>query len=122
MPHNKIDIKKAGIFAITVGTSLLALDAGIIGGSTWEKLELLGKRGVLSPGDVKTIEQAFTFLVRVRLQWQLRERAVKVKPSNYINPLAMTDNERDQFRQALKGVKTFLRIMDHRYHLNFISI
>jgi len=120
--RGKIDIKKAGIFAITVGTSLLALDAGIIGGSTWEKLELLGKRGVLSPGDVKTIEEAFTFLVRVRLQWQLRERAVKVKPSNYINPLAMTDNERDQFRQALKGVKTFLRIMDHRYHLNFISI
>jgi len=118
----KVDIKKAGIFAITVGTSLLALEAGIIGGSTWEKLELLGKRGVLNPGDVKTIEEAFTYLVRVRLQWQLRELAANDKPSNHVDPLVMTDNERYQFRQALEGVNTFLRIMYDRYQLNFISI
>jgi CBS domain-containing protein len=120
--RGKVDIKKAGIFAITVGTSLLALEAGIIGGSTWEKLELLGQRSVLKPGDVKTIEEAFTFLVRVRLQWQLQDLAANAKPSNHIDPRAMTDNERYQLRQALEGVNIFLRIMYDRYHLDFISI
>jgi len=120
--RGKVHIKKAGIFAITVGASLLALEAGITGRSTWEKLELLGKHGVLHSGDVKTIEEAFTFLVRVRLQWQLRELAANSKPSNHVDPRAMTDNERHQFRQALKGVNTFLRLMNNRYQLEFISI
>ena len=31
-----VDLKKAGIFAITTGASLLALEAGILGGNTWE--------------------------------------------------------------------------------------
>ena len=120
--RGKVDIKKAGIFAITVGTSLLALEAGIVGGNTWEKLDLLGERRVLNPLDIRTIEETFTFLVRLRLQWQLRELAANTRPTDHIDPLVMTDNERHQFRQALKGVNTFLQIMNDRYHLNFISV
>lgn len=119
--RGKVDIKKAGIFAITVGASLLALEAGFIGGNTWEKLELLGQRGVLAPGDLETIEEAFTFLVQLRLQSQLRELAANGKLTNHVDPLTMTDKERFQFRQALKGVAPFLRIMNNRYQLNFIS-
>jgi CBS domain-containing protein len=119
--RGKVDLKKAGIFAITVGTSLLALEAGFIGGSTWEKLELLGRRGVLAPDDLETIEKAFTFLVQFRLQWQLRELAANDKLTNHVDPLDMTDDERRQFRQALKGVTPFLRIMTNRYQLNLIS-
>ena len=117
----KVDIKKAGIFAITLGASLLALEAGVIGGITWEKLEFLGKRRVLTAGDLKTIEEAFTFLVRLRLQWQLRELSANGKPTNHVDPRLMTDNERYQFRQALKGVSSFLRLMNDRYQLDFIS-
>jgi CBS domain-containing protein len=117
----KVDLKKAGIFAITVGTSVLALEAGFIGGSTWEKLELLGRLGVLAPDDLETIEKAFTFLVQFRLQWQLRELAANDKLTNHVDPLDMTDEERRQFRQALKGVTPFLRTMNNRYQLNLIS-
>ena len=117
----KVDIKKAGIFAITLGTSLLALESGVIGGTTWEKLEFLGKRRVLTAGDLKTIEEAFTFLVRLRLQWQLRELSANGKSTNHVDPQLMTDKERYQFRQALKGVSSFLRLMNNRYQLNFIS-
>jgi CBS domain-containing protein len=119
--RGKVDIKKAGIFAITVGASLLALEAGCIGGNTWEKLELLGRRRVITPGDLKTVEEAFTTLVRLRLQWQLRELAENRSPTNHVDPGVMTDRERQQFRHALKGVTTFLRIMNCRYLLNFIS-
>ncbi|KAF0220396.1 MAG: hypothetical protein FD174_1297 [Geobacteraceae bacterium] len=117
----KVDLKKTGIFAITGGASLLALEAGIIGGSTWEKLELLGKRGVLESGDLETIVEAFTFLTRLRLQWQLRELSANGKPTNHVDPLVMTDKERDQFRQALNGVNTFLWIFRDHYLLDFFS-
>lgn len=119
--RGKVDLKKAGIFAITVGTSLLALEAGFIGGSTWEKLERLGKLGILAPGDLAGIEKTFTFLVQFRLQWQLRELAANGKLTNHADPQAMTRQERYQFRQALKGLTPFLRLLNSRYQLSFIA-
>lgn len=117
----KVDVKKAGIFAITVGVSLLALEAGISGGTTWDKLECLGKRKILTAGDIKTIEEAFTFLVRLRLQLQLKELAARGKSTNYLDPKLLSESERYQFRQALKGVTSLLRIMNNRYQLDLIS-
>lgn len=120
----EVDIKKAGIFAITVGSSLLALEIGHMGGNTWEKLELLGRTRLISPRDLESISEAFSFLVKLRIRQQLRqmqELPSGVIPSNYVDPLALTASERDQFRQALKGVNTFLGIVRSHYKLDFIS-
>jgi CBS domain-containing protein len=117
-----VDLKKAGIFAITTGASLLALESGIIGGDTWKKLELLGEIGIFSSGDLKVIAKAFTFLVQLRLQQQLRDLSSGSEPTNYIEPLCMTDTEYEQFRQALKGVNTFLWIFRDHYQLDYISM
>lgn len=119
--RGQVDIKKAGIFAITVGATLLALETGSVGGTTWDKLELLGKRGILAPGDREAIEDAFTFLVQLRLGRQLRALADNDRPSNYVTPLAMTDKERDLFRQALRGAGTFLRIIRDHYQLDLVA-
>ena len=117
-----VDLKKAGIFAITTGASLLALESGIIGGDTWKKLELLGKREVFTSGDLETIIKSFTFLVKLRLQQQVRELAAGSNPTNYVDPRLMTKNEQEQFRQALKGVNTFLWIFRDHYLLDYISM
>lgn len=117
----KIDLKKAGIFAITEGVSLLAVEAGIVRGTTWDKLELLGKRGILCGADLETVEDAFNFLVRLRLQRQLKALLAGNKPSNHVDPLVMTDREREGLRAALKGVGTFLYIIRNHFQLNLVS-
>jgi len=119
--RGEIDIKKAGIFAITVGASLLALENGLIGGTTWDKLDFLGERRIIRERDLKTIEEAFTYLVQLRLQWQLRKMSARSKPSNHVDPRVMTNIEREQFRLALKGVNTFLQFFRTHYKLDFIS-
>ena len=116
-----VDIKKSGIFAITVGASLLALEAGVVGGNTWDKLALLGQRKIVTAGDLKRIEGAFSFLVRLRIQSQLRELAVDKVPTNYVDPQGMTGAERERFKTALKGIDCFLRVIRNRYMLDFIS-
>jgi CBS domain-containing protein len=119
-----LDIKKAGIFVITVGSSLLALEIGYMGGNTWEKLELLGKRRLITPRDLESIKKAFSFLVKLRIQQQLlqlQELPPGVIPSNYVKPLTLSDIERDQLRQALKGVNTFLKIFRSYFKLDYIS-
>lgn len=119
--RGEVDLKKAGIFAITEAASLLALEIGATGGSTWEKLELLRERGVLPDRDAAVIEQSYSYLVRLRLQRQLKSIAAGKCPSNHVNPLAIPDLERDQLRQALKGVATFQRIIRSRFNLDSLS-
>jgi CBS domain-containing protein len=117
-----VDLKKAGIFAITTGASLLALEAGIIGGNTWNKLNLLGKLGFFSPGDLEIIVHAFDFLVHLRLQQQLQDLSLGCKPTNYVETWQMNDEENDQFRQALKGVNAFLWIFRDHYLLDYAAM
>lgn len=117
----EMDLKKAGIFAITEGVSLLALEAGIVRGTTWDKLELLGKRGILSGADRESVEESFNYLVRLRLQRQLKALAAGAPPTNHVDPLVLTDRGRDELRTALKGVGTFLHIIRNHFQLNLVS-
>lgn len=119
--RGEVDLKKAGIFAITEGVSLLALESGATGGSTWDKIDLLARKGILPADDIAAFDESFTYLVRLRLQRQLKALAAGDKSSNHINPLIMTELERDQLRHALKGVGTLLRIIRVRFHLDAMS-
>lgn len=118
----KLDLKKAGIFAITAGATLLSLEAGKMGGTTWEKLERLGKQRIFSRGDLKHINSAFGYLVRLRLLRQLQEGSGNEEAARHVDPQAMTDKEREELRQALSGVNTFLWIFRDHYNLDYISI
>ncbi len=122
MHKGMVDLKKAGIFAVTKGTSLLALETGIVGGDTWGKLEQLGKFDFFSGGDLETIVAAFTYLVQLRLLLQLRELSAGSSMTNCVDPRKMTDSEQEQFRHALKGVNTFLWIFRDHYLLDYISM
>ncbi len=119
--RGKVDVKRSGIFAVTLGSTLMALEAGFVGGNTWDKLSLLGELGMISAGDLKRIEAAFSFLVRLRVQSQLQEIAARTPPSNHVDPRCMPAKEREQFRTALKGIDCFLQIVRKRYLLDFIS-
>lgn len=122
-PHNGLlDLKKAGIFAITTGTSLLALEHGVIGGDTWKKLDLLGAEGFLSSGDLDSIRTAFNGLVLLRLQQQLRDLDAGVTPGNHIDPHRLDSDDQARLREALKGVNTFLWIFRNHYLLDYISM
>jgi CBS domain-containing protein len=118
--RGKIDLKKAGIFAITEGASLLALENNVDRGTTLDKLEMLEKLGVLSTEDSETISEAFTYLVNLRLQRQLSDLAAGNKPKNAIDPQRLPGKSQKQLREALRGVNRFLRIIHNHYQLGFI--
>lgn len=119
--RGKVDIKKHGIFALTQGVSLLALEQGLFGGTTWDKIEQLAARGIFSADEVEVFEEAFSYLMRLRLSMQLRALAAKAVPTNYIDPLVMTPSERERLRSALKGVNGLMKILKSRYQLDFIA-
>ncbi len=118
--RGKIDLKKAGIFAITEGASLLALENNIDRGTTLDKLGMLEQLGVLSTDDSETISEAFIYLVNLRLQRQLSDLATGETPGNAIDPQRLPGKSQKQLREALHGVKLFLRIIHNHYQLDFI--
>ena len=119
--RGKVELKKAGIFAITEGTSLLALENNIDSGTTWDKLEKLAQQSVLSTRDSETVSEAFTQLVHFRLQRQLSDLVAGNKPSNAIDPQMLPEKSRRELREALRGVNLLLRIIREHYRLDLIS-
>jgi len=117
----KLDLKKGGLFALTRGVSLIALEAGIMGGTTWSKLERLNHLHVVSDHDVETIQNAFTFLLQMRLSRQMIALSSGLPVDNYVDPKLLTDRERDQLREAFRGVDLLLDIVKRRYHLDLIA-
>ncbi|MDD2732859.1 MAG: putative nucleotidyltransferase substrate binding domain-containing protein [Desulfuromonadaceae bacterium] len=119
--RGKLDLKKGGLFALTRGVSLIALEAGIMGGTTWSKLERLNHLHVVSDHDTETIQNAFTFLLQMRLSRQMIALSSGMPVDNYVDPTLLTDRERDQLREAFRGVNLLLDIVKHRYHLDLLA-
>jgi len=121
-PHRgTINLKKAGIFAITEGVSLLALEAGLSGGSTWEKMGILRDKCILTEASHKTLQNSFSGLGQLRLQRQLMDLADGKPTGNHVDPMLLSLQEQDRLREALRGVNYLLRMIRDRYRLDLIS-
>lgn len=119
--RGQIDLKKAGIFAITEGASLLGLEVGIVNGTTWDKLERLQRQGILSAADAEIFSDAMSYLVYLRLQSQLQAIAAGHGLSNHVDPLLLTGKSRDRLREAFRGVAAFQRLIRDHFQLELIS-
>jgi len=119
--RGKLDLKKGGLFALTKGIGLIALESGIMGGTTWSKLERLQHLHLVSDQDLEIIREAFSFLIKMRLEKQLLTMSTGREPDNFVDPLVLTERERDQLRAALRGVETLLKALNSRYQLDLIS-
>ncbi|HIJ88846.1 MAG TPA: CBS domain-containing protein [Desulfuromonadales bacterium] len=119
--RGKLDVKKRGLFALTRGVSLIALEAGFMGGTTWFKLERLHHLQVISDHDLEIILNAFTFLLQMRLRTQMNALLSGNSVDNFVDPAELTDRERDLLREAFKGVETLLDILNCRYQLDLLA-
>ena len=119
--RGKIDLKKGGLFALTRGISLIALEEGICGGTTWSKIERLRQNAHIASGDLDVLEESFTFLIKLRLEKQLRSLGAGDRPSNYVDPLVLPERDRAQLRAAFRGVNTLLQMLQSRYQLDLVN-
>jgi len=116
------DLKKGGIFALTLGISLLCLHYGSMGGNSWEKIARLRETGKIAAHDLDIIEESFSFLLKLRLEKQFRALESGRQPGNHVNPLVLTEREREQLRDAFKGVNLLLHILEDTFQLQMIRM
>jgi len=121
-PHRGcIELKKAGIFAITEGVKAMALQAGIIDSGTRTRILGLKDAGVLRPKQAENLEAAFDFLVYLRLRAQLLAREQGRPPDNYLPLEHLNRIEEGRLKLALEEVKEFQGFLRSRFQLNQIG-
>ena len=115
-----LDIKKAGIFAITEGVKVLALEAGIWQSGTRERLQMLVEQGVLDQQEGESLEATYDFLVYHRLHSQVEEVRDGLEPNNYVLLNKLNRMEIGRMRLALEGVQTFQESLSLHFNLSHL--
>jgi CBS domain-containing protein len=113
----RVDLKKAGIFAITEGVKILALANGIQETGTTQRIEQLTKREVLAQKEADDLIASFYALVHFRLRTQVDAINSGRQPDNRITLAGLNRMEQERLRAALEGVRSFQKSMGNRYQL-----
>jgi CBS domain-containing protein len=117
----QLDIKKAGIFAITDGVKALSLEAHNLNGSTHDRIEHLVAKGVIAENEARDLIAAFDFLVTLRLRSQVEALRKQRAPSNYVCLTQLNLLEQGELRIALQTVGRFQDFLKHRLNLKFLN-
>lgn len=115
-----VELKKAGIFAITEGVKVLALENGDFSGGTRERILRLKGAGVVSDQEANDWLAAYDTLVFLRLRGQLEALDTGRVPSNHIDLKQLNRMEYGRLRLALEGVVNFQEFLRLRYQLDLI--
>jgi len=118
--NGMLDLKKGGIFALTEGVKVMALSAGMLGGSTHERLDFLQQQELLSKEQVSDIRASFNLLTFLRLRGQVDSSAAGWEISNHILPGSLDRVEKGRLKLALEVVKTFQSILRQHFQLNML--
>jgi CBS domain-containing protein len=116
----ELEIKKAGIFAITDGVKALAVQAQTLGGSTLQRLEALRGAGIIDEQTTAALDEGFRFLVLMRLRGQVEDLREGREPDNYIRLDRMNVMEKGRLKIALTSVEKFQEFLRHHFGLHLV--
>lgn len=118
--RGQIDVKKAGIFAITEGVKALAMEAGIMHGGTRERLNGIVKKGVLEHAMAADLEASYNFLVFLRLRCQVEAIKAGSQPDNFITLARLNHMEKGRLKLAFEEVRQFQDFLEVHFRLHLI--
>jgi len=117
----KLDIKMTGIFPLTEGIKILALEAGIMDGGTSEKIRKLLNKNVFPDDALYEVEASLDFFIYVRLKSQIKRAAMGKEPTNFIDPLDLSEVERERLKVGFSMVKSFQSFLAEHYKVSFLA-
>jgi CBS domain-containing protein len=117
----KLDIKMTGIFPLTEGIKVLALEAGIMEGGTVDKISRLMGRGVVPDDELHEVEASLDFFIYLRLKSQIEQASKGLEPTNFIDPLKLNEVERERLKVGFSMVKAFQSFLADKYKVSFLA-
>jgi CBS domain-containing protein len=118
--RGQLDIKKAGIFAITEGVKALAMEAGIMDGGTRERIEALVDKGALTRKLADDLDASYNFLVFLRLRCQVEDLRDGNQPSNFITLAKLNHMEKGRLKLAFEEVNEFHEFLTVHFRVHLL--
>jgi len=118
--RGQLDIKKAGIFAITEGVKALAMEAGITTGGTRERIEALVEGGILKQNVADDLEASYNFMVFLRLRCQVDHIRAGGQPSNYITLAKLNNMEKGRLKISFEEVNEFHEFLRVHFRVHLL--
>jgi CBS domain-containing protein len=109
---DQLDIRRAAVIPIVELARWAGAGAGMVEGSTPDRLAGAARAGVLSEGDARTLIDAFELALELRVAHHMRQLAAGQPPDDRIEPSAISPLMRDHLRDvfhAVAGVQRRLR-------------
>jgi len=97
-----LDIKVNGLAPIIDAVRLSALETKVYSTSTLERLRELKDRDCTIGKFAPELEQAFEFLLSLRLRHQFQQIEERVEPDNFINPSCLGSLEQTMLKESFK--------------------
>ncbi len=97
---NTFSLKRRGLVFFVDFARLMALKCGISETNTLDRLRILQEGQFLPLGLCSEIIEAYEFLMHLRLVHQLRRLEAGGQPNNHINPMDLSDLERQTLKEA----------------------
>ena len=118
--RGQLEIKKAGIFAITEGVKALAMEAGVLGGGTRERILALVEKNMIDETMAENIEASYNFLVFLRLRCQVENIKAGRKPSNYITLAKLNHMEKGRLKIAFEEINEFHEFLRVHFRVHLL--
>ncbi|MEE9386127.1 MAG: DUF294 nucleotidyltransferase-like domain-containing protein [Nannocystaceae bacterium] len=100
-----VDLKAEGLVPLVGLARVHALAAGLRGGSTTERLHHAARAGAMESDRAESLEEAFRFLFRLRLEKQLAASGSDADPSNEIRLRSLAALDRRHLRDCLSYIE-----------------
>jgi CBS domain-containing protein len=104
-----LDIRRAAVIPIVELGRWAGAAAGVIGGSTPERLRAAVPAGVLEREEAETLADAFDLALELRIAHHLEQLAAGCDPDDSIDPEAISPLTRDYLRDVFRAVSAVQR-------------
>jgi CBS domain-containing protein len=104
-----LDIRRAAVIPIVELARWAGAAAGVIEGSTSDRLRAAGAAGVLDDGDAQTLVDAFELALELRIDNHMRQLAQGAAPDDRIETAAISPLTRDYLRDVFRAVTAVQR-------------
>ncbi len=117
--ESRINLKKAGIFAIVHGVRSLALENHIWANSTEERVHELVQKNKIPKDLANDVIESLHVLMGLKLDSGLAELETGKPVSGEVNMSALSSLERDLLKDSLNVVKSFKLFLHQHFRLDF---
>lgn len=116
-----LDIKRGGVFPLTQGARVLALEYRVEAADTASRLAGAARAGVISAATSGDLIQALAFMQELRLTFQARSLAAGKNPDSMVFPDQMIRLERLRLKECFKAVASFQAMVSNKYSLRLLT-